>query len=164
MHPYHGKRPELGWSRHMTGGWRVQWERVQRWHQRLAKAQGIDRDDFLWAFFENAYHLRHWIEDTNAVDKEPIKNLFKRVEMRLCRDIVNSHKHRSLDKKPSQPIPPSEVFEYSPGTGNLSEDVSAMILSNGIKYDTFELAHSIFQTWEKFITEYLPEEAVCETE
>ena len=36
---YKGKRPEQGWSLHMSGGWAAQLERVRRWHARLADTE-----------------------------------------------------------------------------------------------------------------------------
>jgi hypothetical protein len=67
MNSYKGKQPELGWSLHMTGGWESQLDRVKRWYHRASTAtNSIDRFDFLYAFFENAFHLRDWLRDTNA--------------------------------------------------------------------------------------------------
>ena len=108
MMPFGGKQPELGWSAHMTGGWRSQLERVRRWHRRLQQAQSAqDRSDFLYAFFENAFHLRDWLLDTGDVPGHALKELFDQNEdMRPCRDLANSHKHYSL-RDPSQPHPPS---------------------------------------------------------
>jgi hypothetical protein len=48
MMPYRGKTPAIGWCLHMTGGWRTQWERIQRWYERATLTQNyIDRYDFL---------------------------------------------------------------------------------------------------------------------
>src|SRR5262249_28170885 len=97
-----------------------QLERVRRWHQRVRAAQpgSLDQADYLYAFFENAFHLRDWLLDTDAVTSPQIEALFAtHVEMRLCRDLANAHKHFSL-RRPSQPEPPSEVREYVQGYGD----------------------------------------------
>jgi hypothetical protein len=53
MMPYRGRRPEIGWSLHMTGGWRAQLERVRRWYERAFRATDpLERGDFLYAFFD----------------------------------------------------------------------------------------------------------------
>lgn len=148
---YRGKTPELGWSRHMTGGWRGQAGRVRRWHSRLRAAGVEDRADFLYAFFENALHLRDWLLDSGEVDAGTLDALFKnKEELKLCRDIANSHKHRSIDRL-SQPRPPSELWEYAPGAGNLGGDVSIVIVSNGTKHDALELADRVMAAWEDFL-------------
>jgi len=105
----------------------------------------------LYAFFENALHLRDWLKDTGAVPKEKLKTFFEaNEEMRLCRDLANFHKHYSVHR-PSQPKPPSEVREYAPSRGNLSPDVSLMVLSDGVKHDAFDLATRILRLWEGFV-------------
>lgn len=162
MMPYRGKRPEIGWSLHMSGGWRTQWERVQRWYERLSTAaSSIDRHDFLYAFFESALHLRDWLKDTGAVSDDALKLLFAKTEMRLCRDLANSHKHLSIST-PSQPRPPSEAFEYAPEGGNLTRDASLVILSDGSKHDAFELAARITQSWRTFLAEHIPDPSLSD--
>jgi len=150
--PFKGKEPELGWSLHMTGGWESQLARAKRWLDRASQARNaIDRYDFLYAFFENAFHLRDWLFDTGKFPQNELDKLFDENEdMRLCRDLANAHKHYSLTR-PSQPIPPTEAREYDPGFGNLESDTSLVILSNGKKHDVFELARRILGVWESFI-------------
>jgi hypothetical protein len=149
---FKGKRPELGWSLHMTGGWRAQLERIRRWHERLrAAAMPVDRYDFLYVFLENAFHLRDWLKDTGAASQADLDALFAgSAEMRLCRDLANSHKHHSL-RDPSQPKPPSEAREYAPATGNLGNGESLVILSDGTKHDAFQLADAVMAQWDEFI-------------
>lgn len=136
----------------MTGGWRTQLERLRRWYHRLSTAvEPSDRYDFLHAFFENAFHLRDWLKDTGAVSEQDLDAFFAaNAEMRLCRDLANAHKHYSL-KRPSQPAPPSEAREYLPGMGNLGSDVLLVILSDGVRYDAFELAGRVLRLWDAFI-------------
>ena len=136
----------------MTGGWQSQAARMRRWHSRLrAAANEHDRHDFLYSFFENAFHLRDWLADTGAVEIAALDLFFdSHVEMRLCRDLANSHKHYSISR-PSQPAPPCEAREYTPGMGNLADDVSLVVLSDGTKHDAFLLADRILGLWEAFI-------------
>lgn len=152
---YRGVRPEVGWSLHMTGSWQSQLNRVRRWYMRaLGADNSIDRRDFLYAFFENAYHLRDWLADTGAASKRDLQELFAEPDMRLCRDLANSHKHYSL-RRPGQPRPPSEAREYSPWGGSLSGDISLVILSDGVKHDAFELAGRVLGAWEAFISKHV---------
>jgi len=135
-----------------TGGWQTQLDRVRRWYNRASKATDpTERWDYLYAFFENAFRLRDWLKDTGAIPEADLKKFFgANEEMRLCQDLANSHKHYSL-RWPSLSTPPSEFREYSPATGNLSSDISLMILSDGKKYDPFDLAKRILQLWEAFV-------------
>lgn len=136
----------------MTGGWQGQALRMRRWHARLTTAtRPEDRYDFLYAFLENAFHLRDWLIDSGGVEPADLDDLFAaKEELRLCRDLANMHKHYSISR-PSQPAPPSEVREYAPTTGNLGGDVSLVILSNGTKHDMFQLADKVLAAWEEFL-------------
>jgi hypothetical protein len=50
----------------MTGGWQSQLDRVHRWYDRVSKAEDpADKRDFLYPFFENAFHLK---EGSSPVD------------------------------------------------------------------------------------------------
>jgi hypothetical protein len=140
----------------MTGGWHAQLDRVRRWHRRASIAiDPVDRADFLYAFFENAFHLRDWLKDAGAASDNDLNTFFaSSADMRLCRDLANAHKHYSL-RSPSQPAPPSEAREYAPGNGNLCFDVSLVILSDGTKHDAFELATRILRAWEDFISSHV---------
>jgi hypothetical protein len=139
----------------MTGGWQAQLDRLRRWYHRASNATDpLDRWDYVNAFFENALHLRDWLDDTGTVPEADLKKFFDaNEEMRLCRDLANSHKHYSLNH-PSQSTPPSEIREYSPGSGNLHSNASLMILRDGKKYDAFDLAKRILQLWEAFTFDY----------
>lgn len=137
----------------MTGGWETQLGRVRRWHVRAVKAESpTDRLDFLYAFFESAFHLGDWLLDTGAVSRAALDALFAaNVEMRLCRDLANAHKHYSLRNKPRQPRPPAEALEYAPSRGTVTANTSLTILSDGEQYEAFALARRILDVWEHFI-------------
>lgn len=111
----------------MTGGWRAQFDRMCRWHDRVRLACIEDRIDFLYAFLENALHLRDWLMDCGAVDRRSLDRFFGRsTVMSLCRDLAVAHKHCS-NRSTKLPYAPSELREYMPGKGNLG-DVSLVVL------------------------------------
>lgn len=136
----------------MTGGWQSQFNRMCRWHDRLRNASSSDKIDFLYAFFENALHLRDWLIDTGAVKRADIDRFFvQSAAMRLCRDIANAHKHYSLSR-PSQSMPFAELREYAPyGGGSFTDKQSLSVLSDGEKYDAFDLASRVRCAWEEFL-------------
>ncbi|MCC6317245.1 MAG: hypothetical protein IT361_06080 [Gemmatimonadaceae bacterium] len=136
----------------MPGGWSAQLDRARRWHARLQLAASpTDRYDFLFAFFENAFHLRDWLADSGAVKQSDLDAFIESsAEMRLCRDLANSHKHHTI-RSPSQPAPPSEALEYDPSGGNLGNGTSVVILSDGTKWDALELASAVMRKWDGFV-------------
>lgn len=55
-----------------------------------------DAEDYLYAFFQNCYHLRDWLLGTYSQDA--IDDFLKStLPMRICRDVANLTKHFALD-------------------------------------------------------------------
>jgi hypothetical protein len=87
-----------------------QWERVNRWHSKLAQIPAAlpDREpaksfalDVVWAFFENCFHLRHWVIKEATDEKKRRLEVDAFIDgsaaMQLCRDVANGVKHYRLD-------------------------------------------------------------------
>jgi hypothetical protein len=56
--------------------------------------------DFLYAFFQSAYHLRDWLIKSPGVPPSELKVLFDAHRcLRLCDDIANASKHFVLDRR-----------------------------------------------------------------
>ena len=138
---------EMSWNDRLNGGWQVQLGRVRRWYHRASRATDpIDRADCIHAFFESAFHLRRWLEDTGQVSRIALLTLCEtNEEMRICRDLGNAQARYAF-----RGAGQFEIHEYSPGAGNLSADVSLVILRDGQKHDAFELAKRLLERWEGF--------------
>jgi len=152
MTAYRGKSPVLGWSLHMTGGYKGQFERVKRWCERAKSARSEhDQLDFLLAFFENSLALRDWLIDTESAEKQEIVALFsKHVELRIKRDLANSFKHHSIDRT-SQQRPPSIAIEYAPEHPTFGTEGRLVVLSEGKKYEALALADRCVDIWQQFL-------------
>jgi hypothetical protein len=144
---------ELPWSWHRSLGWRGQFERVHRWHQRLIAATSReDAEDFLYAFFQNCYHLRYWLGPPEFDPTQVERLLEDHVELRLCRDICNMTKHYELSKPPATWREPSVVREYvGAGSGWFEDDSILVVLSQGHQYDALDLASRCLEIWEDFL-------------
>ena len=73
-------------SYHRSAGWKGQLERVKRWHTRVKEAArngSDDLEDFAYAFFQNAFHLRDWIKNERPELKTQVDNLFLTTKMYL---------------------------------------------------------------------------------
>lgn len=91
-------------------GWRNQYQRMLRSHQRLAEAAGpssVGSDearDRLFHFFQDAYHLKDWLkndDDPLLPSKKDVEALFTDPQQRipdfqLTADLCNGVKHRTL--------------------------------------------------------------------
>jgi len=121
---------DQGLSEHLGSGWKGQFARTIRWHERVA-ALGARDDlgispttafDYLYAFFQNCYHLRDWLKNAGAAsDAELQAFMTGNHEMAICRDIANGTKHLrisapSVDAKPSirARVSPSGFAQQAP--------------------------------------------------
>jgi len=124
---------------------------VRRWHHRLLEARSPeDAEDYLYAFFQNCYHLRDWI---SAEGGPSLDQLFESSdELRLCRDVCNMTKHLQLTRQPATGAEPSLAREYAgQGQGWFDDDSTLVVLSRGTKWDARELAGRCLAVWEEFL-------------
>jgi hypothetical protein len=105
-------------SLHRSSGWKGQLERVERRHGRVKKAAktgSVDLEDFVYAFFQNAFHLRDWIASECPKQKNRVFDLFKGQDaLGICRDIANTTKHFKLTHKATVDQMISIAREYDP--------------------------------------------------
>ena len=154
----------IGSSIHKNPGWQGQLARVQRWHSRLKQiatqmSQTKDTEldfDFIYAFFQNCYHLRDWLENSGAISHQKLQDLFRdHYEMQICRDICNGTKHFDLTR-PSVDAHFSIGREYVPSNWPSSRphiNQTWFIIAGKTKHDIFELADTCMSHWDRFLAE-----------
>jgi hypothetical protein len=107
-------------------GWRGHLRRVERWHQRATRALDPHNRtaeehaiDFLYAFFQAAYHMRDWLQNDGAAPKAKLEALMcSNGCLKLCRDLCNGSKHLVLDPKRSKTDHIGLMREYVPPPSN----------------------------------------------
>jgi hypothetical protein len=124
-------------------GWQSQLARVERWHIRALSAVSngeAHAEDYIYALFQCAYHLRDWLQNSGAACQRELDELMSRnPALKLCRDVCNGSKHFTLDQRTTtdqiglmrEYLPPSGpgrepgerpgliVFEGQDGTVNI---------------------------------------------
>lgn len=145
--------------------WVPQWGRVINWHQKIKLEKkkhndshglsGVDMD-VVYAFFQNCYHLRDWILNSNPKLQHKIEEYFKNhIEMQICQDICNGLKHMDISRPK---IDPDFSFyrEYDHFAAETQENpIKYNIIAGGYKYDIFELIDKLVALWEEFIDLHL---------
>jgi hypothetical protein len=82
-------------------GWRSQYERMLRWHERLREDHSLD---YLLTFFLNCYAMRDWLLKARTFRKEDLDKLINaNLSMRLCRDLCNRSKHLVIGEGNNKP-------------------------------------------------------------
>jgi hypothetical protein len=152
----------LGLSVHKTGGWKSQYERMRRWHRlvheigRARKSIGDTEQehDFIYAYFQNCYHLRDWLQNSSMATAEELREFFRLNEpMGVCRDICNGTKHWQIDR-PSVDADFSIGREYVPANwpGERPHvNQSWFIVAGQSKHDIFQLADTCMALWDSFL-------------
>jgi len=131
-------------------------EKLRRVYERLDSC--VYRGD-LDDFFKTAYHLIENIEKdpaTDASQKAAAKALRSDPEVKLCREIANTQKHRDLNHKrhPSPKILKAFISRgygagrYGKGDYGVGEEGVTIQLKDGASQDAFDLATSIFRKFE----------------
>lgn len=160
LSPFNSVRPHMGIGQTLQQieGWKGQYERMLRWHQRVIEAANSnpspDELDYLLAFFESCFHLRDWLLATKAIDQSSIDSLFQTSsELRVCRDLANGFKHHSISK-PSIDAQFSVVNEYVPKnwpSAHTYPNGKWVVLAGGNQFGLVELAGQCITQWQKFL-------------
>jgi len=139
----------IGWSTHRNDGWRGQFDRTSRWYERARRAAAAgtpELEDFVFAFFQNCYHLREWMLQTGEASHRELADFFaQHAELRLCRDICNGTKHLNLDSA-SVDANFSIGREYAPSEPGHAR---LFVIANA-KYDLLDLATRCMELWRQF--------------
>jgi hypothetical protein len=160
-----GTRP-IGPDQFKEQGWRGQLRRVERWHRRagyvLDPYRRIPEDeivDFLYAFFQSAYHMRDWLEKSGGSSKEALDELMESSRcLKLCRDVCNGSKHFALKPQRSNDVARIGLMrEYvppPPGGHAGRTRPSLLAFQNHAGQVEFrridELIDECLTTWQKF--------------
>ena len=99
-------------------GWRGQFARVQRWQQRALRTVDSGEqhpEDYVYAFCQNAYHLRDWLQNSGAASQRDLDELMARTPaLKLRRDVCNGSKHFVLDQRRTSTDHIGLMREYVP--------------------------------------------------
>lgn len=146
--------------------WREQWERTERWFKRVQLIQEksvtcqltAEDIDTIFAYFQNAFHLRDWIEDSRPPLRNKLETFVRsNFEIGACRDICNGLKHKRLTR-PSHDADFNFYREYDYDTAETKPDRNPtqyrFAFADGErvrKFDAFELASRCRGLWMIFI-------------
>lgn len=163
--------------------WEEQWKRVNRYLDRVetiysGRTQGGTEDvrDDLYAFFQNAHHLKDWLTNDPSVTSLPkrdIEAFISRTEcLRICADLSNGTKHLILNstrtRDPSTAVTKTHVtvygrtaFETRRPDGALEHlqvpaepqiiSYAFTVESGGREYDALALSRDIVEHWRRWV-------------
>ena len=150
-----------------------QLERARRWLKRLEDASSHANDindplptekheeyeDYLYAFFQNCWHLKDWIlNDTGAPTalQEAVRKVKKQgatVTLMLCAGVANGSKHLRQARDPrrrAKTVGEIEV-EIDPEGNSQTTYTYKVIDDYGNSYEAIELARQALEEWEMIL-------------
>jgi hypothetical protein len=95
----------------------------------------VDAEDFLYAFFQNAHHLRDW-SPAQRTKEEVDAFLNSHLATRICRDLANLTKHHELTRTPAQEYEPSILREYAGKNRGWFEGDSRLVVVTNYEFST----------------------------
>jgi hypothetical protein len=137
--------------------YREQLERVRRF---LIRVQNEDRDsivydDDLWAFFQNAWHLKDWIKHDSSISTKSRERIRKAAEasdeLQVCADLANRSKHFKLTNKRRDADVTSRNTTVFPGANRDSELTHIITLDDGTQLIAQELAKTVVDLWGEIL-------------
>ena len=141
-----------------------QYDRMQRWYKKFSDIdKGRSHDtpsenyvDDIYAFFQNAYHLKDWIKNDLAVPAHVQSAVEQHINnnrsLELCADICNSLKHLDLARPRSGEVPTfgKKVFGLNIGGGPTTISLKYEVVIKAGNIDAFGLASDCVKAWDAF--------------
>lgn len=157
-----------------TMSYEEQVNRTRRWLRRLEDASSHPNDindplptekheayeDYLYAFFQNCWHIKDWIlSDAGAPPK--LQDAVKKVDeqgvlipLMLCSGVANGSKHLRQTRDPKRRATTIGEIEVDiDPKGNSKTTYTYKVVDDfGTSYEAMQLARQAFAEWEKIIT------------
>jgi hypothetical protein len=136
---------------------------LRRWLARIENqtTNQLEHVDFLWAFFQNCWHMKDWIKNDDSLDqrfRDSIENLAKNYNsLMISADLANRSKHldlKSIRKDARLTGHVSVTIDEIVQTGESSSNVSweyIAVLSDGSQHDALNLARMAVNDWEAIL-------------
>ena len=148
-------------------GWREQYERMRRSHERLRGiAEGRERAssdaarDALFHFFQDAYYLKDWIKNDSTIEMRDVEKWIDNTEpLQLCADLCNGTKHfkltrtRTNDTSTAVETQSATVRPSTIGSGRSAEPPlhGWTVQSDSRSRDAIDLSDDVVSAWQSWL-------------
>jgi hypothetical protein len=117
-------------------------------------------DDFVWAFFQNCWHLRDWIHNDPSLPKNLRANVMEEWKrepcLLVCSDLANGTKHLALDRpRDGEGAKHSHrVLEVMAGDSSQTKLLYYVARGNGERLEALSLANACMRAWVRILRAY----------
>ncbi len=159
--------PELG-DVHSPTPYLWQVARAYRFFHRYSEARAAgtrfeatgwnDIEDFMWAFFQNAWHIKDWLKNDptlNDVLKQVLMSEIHGTEsLLLCADLANGSKHFGSDPDRDKIGATDQQIELSCTTGGVTITDHIIVTGNGKRLTALALARWVLNDWRDLLVRH----------
>jgi hypothetical protein len=103
-----------------SSGYRAQLDRARRFLERVQSTEprrDVDYQDDVWAFFQNCWHIKDWLEHDRRVPevvRDSVKKAaYKSRVLRVCADVANGTKHLKLTRRDGKRVRARAVHRWT---------------------------------------------------
>lgn len=140
-------------------------EKIEREREKLRSAINSQTPteiaDSVFNFAVTAYHVKDWLQDQGTTDHETYIN--NNQELRICADLCNGSKHKTLTRNIRESTDPIQKVEISPLTADMTTitaDSTITInghtvrvhLKSGKEIEILHLAEQVEKLWKTYFS------------
>ena len=139
--------------------YREQFERVGRFLHRVRRGdrESVEYLDDLWAFFQNAWHLKDWIMNDSSLQQElrdrVVDSVHSSEQILLCGALANRSKHLRLRPVWNDADVTGQNVTVFPGQNKPAEYSHNVTLEDGTVLIAQTLAEDAVKAWESILAQ-----------
>lgn len=144
--------------------YREQYDRMKRWYDKFSslhdgRLHDVPSDNYIddiYAFFQNAHHLKDWVRNDHTIPNSVRTSVEKYINattcLSLCADICNSLKHLEHRNRSGQnPKFGTKHYGLSLGAGPTTISLQRYeVMTTSGAVDAFDLATDCVEAWDNF--------------
>lgn len=139
--------------------------RVERFLARISQPQTNreEYEDFLWAFFQNCWHLRDWIAEDKSIRKRQRNSILSMANsskaLAICQCIANRSKHYRLKWKPRRNAKvvgaiSLEIGDSANGGDSATVSLEYVIREGRKSHQALTIARDAVSDWTKILRQH----------
>jgi len=148
----------------LTSGFKTPRDMLAKLHREHDRLAAEVTPDNLFNLVVTAYHIVDWIKNDPAVPqpaKDDLASMRANTYLAVCRDVANASKHFTLDKNYKNQVTAKTsaisgygVGGYGKGPYGVGEYSIVVVLTDGQRFDSHELADGVLQAWDAFFSKH----------
>lgn len=117
-----------------------------------------DVEDFMWAFFQNAWHIKDWLKNDPSLTPDQKAAISTEVHatesILLCADLANGSKHFGTDRSRDKIGARDQSIQLSINENRQLISDHMIVTGNGRRMTALELSRWILNDWRDLLVRH----------